>query len=171
MSSLDKLSSWKNIENHSKNISEKSLNDLFNMDKDRFNKFSIQEKNLLLDFSKNHIDDKMMKLFSDLLYEIDIKGKITDLFNGEKINTSENRSVLHFLLRGSYNSKTKELYDNNVKKNIDKLKIFSRKFENGEIKVSANNPEKEESGNETEESSDDSNSECEKGSYRLNARS
>ena len=51
MSSLDKLSSWKKIKNHSKNISEKSLNDLFNMDKDRFNKFSIQEKNLLLDFS------------------------------------------------------------------------------------------------------------------------
>ena len=134
MSSLDKLSSWKNIENHSKNISEKSLNDLFKMDKDRFNKFSIQEKNLLLDFSKNHIDDKMMKLFFHLLDEIDIKGKINDLFNGEKINTSENRSVLHFLLRGSYNSKTKKLYDNNVKKSIDKLKFFSKKFKNGEVK-------------------------------------
>ena len=134
MSRLDKLSSWKGIYNHSKNISNKSLNDLFNMDKDRFNKFSIQEKNLLLDFSKNHIDDKMMKLFSQLLDEIDLKGKITDLFNGEKINTSENRSALHFLLRGSYNSKTKELYDNNVKKSIDELKLFSKKFENGEIK-------------------------------------
>ena len=43
MSSLDKLSSWKK-KNHSKDISEKSLNDLFKMDKDRFNKFSIQEK-------------------------------------------------------------------------------------------------------------------------------
>ena len=75
MSSLDKLSSWKNIENHSKNISEKSLNDLFNMDKDRFNKFSIQEKNLLLDFSKNHIDDKMMKLFSDLYMKLTSKAK------------------------------------------------------------------------------------------------
>ena len=134
MSSLDKLSSWKKIENHSKNISEKSLNDLCKMDKDRFNKFSIQEKNLLLDFSKNHIDDKMMKLFSHLLDEINIKDKIADLFNGEKINTSENRSVLHFLLRGSYNSKTKELYDNNVKKSIDKLKFFSKKFKNGEVK-------------------------------------
>ena len=134
MSSLNNLSSWKEIGNHSNKISEKSLNEIFREDKDRFNKFSIQEKDLLLDYSKNHIDDKMMKLFSQLLVDIDLKGKINDLFNGEKINTSENRSVLHFLLRGSYTSKTKELYENDVKKGLDKLKLFSKKFQNGELK-------------------------------------
>jgi len=134
MSSLNNLSSWKEIGNHSNKISEKSLNEIFREDKDRFNKFSIQEKDLLLDFSKNHIDNKMMKLFSQLLVDIDLKGKIHDLFDGEKINTSENRSVLHFLLRGSYTSKTKELYENDVKKGLDKLKLFSKKFQNGELK-------------------------------------
>ena len=134
MSSLNKLSSWKEIGDHSNKISEKSLNEIFREDKDRFNKFSIQEKDLLLDFSKNHIDDKMIKLFYHLLDDIDLKGKIYDLFNGEKINTSENRSVLHFLLRGSYTSKTKELYENDVKKGLEKLKLFSKKFQNGEIK-------------------------------------
>ena len=133
MSSLNKLSSWKEIGNHSNKITEKSLNEIFMEDKDRFNKFSIQENDLLLDFSKNHIDDKMMKLFSQLLVDIDLKGKIHDLFNGEKINTSENRSVLHFLLRGTYTSKTKELYENDVKKGLEKLKLFSKKFQNGEI--------------------------------------
>ncbi len=133
MSSLNKLSSWKEIGNHSNKIREKSLNEIFMEDKDRFNKFSIQENDLLLDFSKNHIDDKMMKLFSQLLVDIDLKGKIHDLFNGEKINTSENRSVLHFLLRGTYTSKTKELYENDVKKGLEKLKLFSKKFQNGEI--------------------------------------
>ena len=134
MSSLNNLSSWKEIGNHSNKISQKSLNEIFKEDKDRFNKFSIQEKDLLLDFSKNHIDNKMMKLFSQLLVDIDLKGKIHDLFDGEKINTSENRSVLHFLLRGSYTSKTKELYENDVKKGLDKLKLFSKKFQNGELK-------------------------------------
>jgi glucose-6-phosphate isomerase len=134
MNSLNKLSSWKEINNHSKKISKKSLNEIFKTDIDRFNKFSIQEKNLLLDFSKNHIDDKMLKLFSQLLDDINLRDKINDLFNGEKINTSENRSVLHFLLRGSFNSKTKDLYDNNVKKGLKKLKSFSKKFENGDIK-------------------------------------
>ena len=134
MSSLNNLSSWKEIGNHSNKISQKSLNEIFKEDKDRFNKFSIQEKDLLLDFSKNHIDNKIMKLFSQLLVDIDLKGKIHDLFNGEKINTSENRSVLHFLLRGSYTSKTKELYENDVKKGLDKLKLFSKKFQNGELK-------------------------------------
>ena len=134
MRSLNNLSSWKEIGNHSNKISQKSLNEIFKEDKDRFNKFSIQEKDLLLDFSKNHIDNKMMKLFSQLLVDIDLKGKIHDLFNGEKINTSENRSVLHFLLRGSYTSKTKELYENDVKKGLDKLKLFSKKFHNGELK-------------------------------------
>ena len=133
MSSLNKLSSWKEIGNHSNKISERSLNEIFMEDKDRFNKFSIQENDLLLDFSKNHIDDKMMKLFSQLMDEIDLKGKIHDLFNGEKINTSENRSVLHFLLRGTYTSKTKELYENDVKKGLDKLKSFSKRFQNGDI--------------------------------------
>ncbi len=134
MSSLNNLSSWKEIGNHSNKISQKSLNEIFKEDKDRFNKFSIQEKDLLLDFSKNHIDNKMMKLFSQLLVDIDLKGKINDLFNGEKINTSENRSVLHFLLRGSYTSKTKELYENDVKKGLDKLKLFSKKFQDGQLK-------------------------------------
>ena len=134
MSSLNKLSSWIDIGNHFKKISDKSLNEMFKEDKDRFNKFSVQRKNLLLDFSKNHIDDKMMKLFSQLLDEIDLKGKMKDFYNGKKINTSENRSVLHFLLRGSYNSKTKELYYRDVKKGLDKLKSFSKKFRNGDIK-------------------------------------
>jgi len=133
MSSLNKLSSWKEIGNHSNKITEKSLNEIFMEDKDRFNKFSILENDLLLDFSKNHIDDKLMELFSRLLVDIDLKGKIHDLFNGEKINTSENRSVLHFLLRGTYTSKTKELYENDVKKGLKKLKLFSKKFQNGEI--------------------------------------
>ena len=134
MTSINNLSSWKEIGNHSNKISQKSLNEIFKEDKDRFNKFSILENDLLLDFSKNHIDNKMMKLFSQLLVDIDLKGKINDLFNGEKINTSENRSVLHFLLRGSYTSKTKELYENDVKKGLDKLKLFSKKFQNGELK-------------------------------------
>ena len=133
MSSLNKLSSWKEIGDHSNKITEKSLNEIFIEDKDRFNKFSILENDLLLDFSKNHIDDKMMELFSRLLVDIDLKGKIHDLFNGEKINTSENRSVLHFLLRGTYTSKTKESYENDVKKGLEKLKLFSKKFQNGEI--------------------------------------
>ena len=131
MSSLNKLSSWKEIGNHSNKISEKSLNEIFMEDKDRFNKFSILENDLLLDFSKNHIDDKMMELFSRLLVDIDLKGKIHDLFNGEKINTSENRSVLHFLLRGTYTSKTKELYENDVKKGLKKLKLFSKNSKMG----------------------------------------
>ena len=134
MSSLNKLSSWIDIGNHFKKISDKSLNEMFKEDKDRFNKFSIQGESLLLDFSKNHIDDKMIKLFSQLLDEINLKDKMKDFYNGKKINTSENRSVLHFLLRGSYNSKTKELYYSDVKKGLDKLKSFSKKFINGDIK-------------------------------------
>ena len=51
MSSLNKLSSWIDIGKHSKKISDISLNDMFKEDKYRFNKFSVQRENLLLDFS------------------------------------------------------------------------------------------------------------------------
>ena len=109
MNNPSKLNSWKKIKNYSKLISRISLNKMFKDDSNRFNDFSIELENLLLDFSKNHIDKKMMNLFFNLLDELDIKKKIEDFFNGEKINKSEKRPALHFLLRGSYNDKTKNI--------------------------------------------------------------
>ena len=134
MNNPSKLNSWKKLKNYSKLISRISLNKMFKDDTNRFNDLSIELDNLLLDFSKNHIDKKMMNLFFNLLDELDIKKKIEDFFNGEKINKSEKKPALHFLLRGSYNDKTKNIFDNDVNKCLINLKSFSNDFENGKIK-------------------------------------
>ena len=64
------MCSWKQIGIHSNKISEKSLNEIFIDDKDRFNKFSIQENDLLLDFSKNHIDDNKTNTELVIIYNL-----------------------------------------------------------------------------------------------------
>ena len=135
MSDLSKLQSWKNLEIKSRQISKISLNQMFKEDKDRFKKYSITIKDLLFDYSKNHIDKNLFQSFVQLLNDVDLNKKIKALFNGEKINSSEDRPVMHFLLRGSYNSKTKNIYNNTVKKCLFKMKSFYEDFKDGKIGV------------------------------------
>jgi hypothetical protein len=54
---------------------------------------------LFLDYSKNRITDKTMNLLLDLAREADVAGRIEAMFSGARINTTENRAVLHVALR------------------------------------------------------------------------
>ena len=101
MHNLKKLKSWKNLKKHYNHVKKISLNNLFNEDK-RFNKYSIEANKMLVDFSKNHINDETLLLFKKLLMEINIRKKINNFFEGKKINFTENRSVMHYLLRGTF---------------------------------------------------------------------
>src|SRR5262249_52531683 len=69
----------------------------------RFRKFSLQFQDLLLDYSKNRITEKTMQLLRDLARQADLKGWTEKMFNGEKINITENRAVLHIALRNRSN--------------------------------------------------------------------
>jgi glucose-6-phosphate isomerase len=55
-----------------------------------------------VDYSKNLITEETMQLLLGLAQEIDLKGAIEAFFNGEKINQTENRAVLHTALRNSF---------------------------------------------------------------------
>ncbi len=125
MSELTKRKSWIKLIDHQKLIEDSSIYNFFNVSPDRFKKFSIEDKNLLFDFSKNIIDENTLKLFENLLDEIKIKEKIKYLFEGKKINNSEKRQVLHPILRGSFTKKTKNLYEKEVLKSLLKIKKIS----------------------------------------------
>ena len=114
MHKFNKLKSWKSLNNYLKNNSTKTLNDFFIGDKNRFKNFSIESDGLLFDYSKNHIDSVILDYFKEMFNEININHKIKSLFNGDKINLTEKRAVLHPLLRGNYNDQTKELYENHI---------------------------------------------------------
>ncbi|MGB0892799.1 MAG: glucose-6-phosphate isomerase [Parashewanella sp.] len=97
MSTLTNLSSWQSLSQHRDSI--KHMRTLFEQDKQRFDKMSFKACDLLLDYSKNRVDDKAMSLLLQLANETQLSTKISAMFNGEAINSTENRAVLHTALR------------------------------------------------------------------------
>jgi len=96
--------SYQYLSDHLIDISEKHLKDLFSEDPLRFEKFSIQFSDILLDYSKNRITDKTMALLIQLAHECGLKDAINAMFNGEEINETERRAVLHTALRNQSNT-------------------------------------------------------------------
>jgi glucose-6-phosphate isomerase len=94
---------WKALEAHHKEIAPLQMRDLFKQDPQRFDKFSLRFNDILFDFSKNRITDKTMQLLYDLARESDLKGWTEKMFTGQKINTTEDRAVLHVALRNRSN--------------------------------------------------------------------
>ncbi len=90
---------WKKLENHHKKIADLEMKDLFAEDPDRFKQFSLQLEDILVDYSKNRIIGKTVGLLLDLAAECGVKEAIEAMFNGDPINETEGRSVLHTALR------------------------------------------------------------------------
>jgi glucose-6-phosphate isomerase len=80
-----------------------NLNSLFKLDENRQAKFNILSQDILLDFSKNILDDASFKHLIDLASECKLAEAIKAQFTGEKINQNENRAVLHTALRTTSN--------------------------------------------------------------------
>ena len=66
---------------------------------DRFSKYSISNRDIVFDYSKNIINEKTIQLLLQLANECKLKDGIDAMFNGEKINETEGRAVLHIALR------------------------------------------------------------------------
>jgi glucose-6-phosphate isomerase len=96
---LAQRSAWKALAGHRKTIQKLHLRDLFAKDSKRGERLAIEAAGLYLDYSKNRITDKTLKLLLQLAKESDLRGRIDAMFSGEKINITENRAVLHVALR------------------------------------------------------------------------
>jgi len=90
---------WKNLHLHYNEAKAWHLKDLFKNDPSRFEKYSIRQGDILVDYSKNIINDNTLDLLIALANECKLKEATEAMFNGEKINRSENRPVLHTALR------------------------------------------------------------------------
>ncbi|OCB77310.1 glucose-6-phosphate isomerase [Flavobacterium crassostreae] len=91
--------SWAKLREHFELIQNTTMQEMFQQDPDRAEKFGIKWNDFLLDYSKNRISTKTMSLLLDLASELDLKNAIKDYFAGEPINKTENRAVLHTALR------------------------------------------------------------------------
>ncbi len=96
-----KTQSYAKLVKHYEQIKDRTLNDLFATDLDRVAKFCLEYDGLYYDFSKNNITNETVNLLVDLAKESGLADKITAMFNGDKINTTENRAVLHTALRAN----------------------------------------------------------------------
>ncbi|MCK4502970.1 MAG: glucose-6-phosphate isomerase, partial [Desulfuromonadales bacterium] len=103
MPELTQLPAWKSLQKHYQTIEELHLRELFAADPQRFEKFSLQLNDILFDFSKHRITATTLKLLVELARQAGLQEKINKMFAGEKINTTEQRPVLHIALRNRSN--------------------------------------------------------------------
>jgi glucose-6-phosphate isomerase len=94
-----KLSGWYKLATHHKKVSKLHLRQLFADDPNRGERLTLQAAGLYFDYSKNRITDETMKLLIDLAHEAGLAARIDAMFQGDKINITENRAVLHIALR------------------------------------------------------------------------
>ena len=125
-----KTKAWKELIQQRDILFKKRLNDLFLEENNRLKYLSIEWDCFDVDFSKNILNKKTFKLLTDLARECKITDSIKMLFDGDKINETEERSVLHTELR-NFNTK-----NSSIKKDREKIKSFSSKIIDGSIKGS-----------------------------------
>ncbi len=90
---------WQSLKDHFSSIRDTHLKDLFGIDNNRFEDFSLMFNDMLVDYSKNRIDRNTMNLLIALANECGLKKAIESFFEGNAINETEGRSVLHTALR------------------------------------------------------------------------
>jgi len=90
---------WKALAAHYQRLQKLHLRKLFANDPTRGQRLTAEAAGLYLDYSKNRITDRTLKLLVQLAKESGLSGRIAAMFSGEKINTTENRAVLHVALR------------------------------------------------------------------------
>src|SRR5262245_15654784 len=90
---------WSALTQHYEQMRDVHLRDLFASDPTRGERLSAQAAGLYLDYSKNRITDETLALLADLADRSGLAERIRAMFAGERINTTENRPVLHVALR------------------------------------------------------------------------
>jgi len=126
---------WRQLKEHYEEMKDLSMKQMFREDADRFSKLSTSIDDIVFDYSKNRVNDTTMGLLLKLAEECKVKEAIEAMFNGDKINETENRSVLHVALR---NFSKEPMYSEGkdvmpqVKKVLRQMKSFCDKIHSGE---------------------------------------
>ncbi|MFN8430123.1 MAG: glucose-6-phosphate isomerase [Spirosomataceae bacterium] len=134
---FDQTAAYKKLKSHKKTIAKTAIKELFAQDANRFKKFSVRHQDILLDYSKNLITGRTLGYLTELANEAKLSEAIEKMFSGEKINATENRSVLHTALRNRSNNPV--LVDGkdvmpDVNKVLAQMKDFSDRVRSGEWK-------------------------------------
>jgi glucose-6-phosphate isomerase len=126
---------WAALTEHYQKIRDVHLRDLFASDPDRGERLTMEAAGLYLDYSKNRITDETLALLFDLADQSGLAQRTAAMFAGERINTTENRAVLHLALRMPRDATL--IVDGvnvvtQVHEVLDRMAGFARKIRSGE---------------------------------------
>lgn len=96
---FNQTNAFKKLSQHFEQTKSLEMRRLFAENPQRFEQFSVRFEEILLDYSKNRITPETMRLLFELASECRLSEAIEKMFSGDKINATENRSVLHVALR------------------------------------------------------------------------
>jgi glucose-6-phosphate isomerase len=134
---LTKRPAWKALQAHNKSIRDTHLRTLFEQDPQRGERMTVEGAGLFLDYSKNRVTDETLRLLLQLADESGLGQRILAMFNGEKINITENRAVLHTALRAPRDASIVVDGKNvvpEVHAVLDKMSDFANRVRSGEWK-------------------------------------
>jgi len=128
---------WQKIQSHFETMKSVQMQELFAKDTNRAEKMHLQWNDFLVDYSKNIATQETIDLLLDLAKKVDLKDAISKYFDGDLINQTENRAVLHTALRATENAAV--MVDGvNVMPEVfsvkNKIKNFSNEVISGERK-------------------------------------
>lgn len=126
---------WKLLVSHQKEMKDIQMKDLFKKNPKRFDEMSIQIDDILFDYSKNIITEETLSMLLDLAEQCELEAARKSMFDGEKINQTEDRAVLHTALRNFGNDSV--LIDGEdimpeIRETRKKMKVFCEKVHRGE---------------------------------------
>src|SRR5438552_7753413 len=141
--SLTERPQWRALGAHCREIERLPLRELFAEDPERGERLVAEGAGLYLDYSKNRITDATIPLLADLANECGMPERREAMFRGDRINVSENRSVLHVALRMPRNRSlvvdgvdvVKEVHEV-----LDRMAAFCEKVRSGDWKGHTGKP-------------------------------
>jgi len=135
--------SWRKLVLHRKTMEDVQMKSLFEEHQGRFDDFSVKYEDILLDYSKNILTEETLQLLIQLAKECKVDDAINAMFEGEKINVTENRSVLHTALR---DKSGRDIYVDGknvrpeIEKVLEKMKTFTEEVVSGAWKGYSGKP-------------------------------
>lgn len=124
---------WSRLQDLAEKNRDLQILSLFD-ERERFDRYSIQLEEILVDYSKNRINEPILKALLDLARETELHVAIESMFEGKHINATEDRAVLHTALR---NRSDRAVYvdGHNVMEDVsavlEKMKVFATKVNQG----------------------------------------
>ena len=128
---------WQALAAHFEKIQSQHLRQLFTDDPQRGERLAVEAAGIYLDYSKNRINNETLTLLLQLAEQADLKARIDGMFRGDKINSTENRAVLHVALRAPRDSSIMVDGENvvpEVHKVLDAMSGFANRVRSGEWK-------------------------------------